>query len=187
MGCATGAGVEVRALGDYWHRDRDERTELGLLVHLAKDLNDSAAARELAERFASLAPALKELKGSPLCLVAPVPSIKSAESANQLRLPYLLAEALAAAAAGEYRPDLLVKPNPTPRLRSIEPQHRAEVVARAGYRVAEPVEGRGVVLVDDVVLTATTLDALAACVRESGAASVVAAVAARTRRIKDRV
>ena len=94
----------------------------------------------------------------------------------------MLASSLAAAGAGECRPSLVVKSNPTPRLRHLEPERRAEVVASAGYRAAEPVAGRHVVVVDDVVLTGTTLNAVTACLRGAGAASVTAAAAARTRR-----
>ena len=55
-------------------------------------------------------------------------------------------------------------------------------VAGLGYEVCEPVAGCHVVLVDDVILTGVTLGMVAACLQEAGAASVTAAVAARTRR-----
>ena len=59
-GLEASVGVGICTLGDYWQPDRDERTELGLLIHRAKDLGDSGAVRELAERFATLASALPE-------------------------------------------------------------------------------------------------------------------------------
>ncbi len=112
----------------------------------------------------------------------PVPSVPapSAED-DRPKLADLLAASLAAAGAGEYRPGLLTKTNPTPRMRYVDPERRAEVVDSAGYRVREPVVGRDIVVVDDVVLTGTTLCAVAACLRDAGAVSVTAAVAARTR------
>jgi len=77
---------------------------------------------------------------------------------------------------------MVVKGKPPPRRRDLEPERRAEVAASAGYRVRGPVAGRQIVVIDDVVLTGTTLDAVAACLHDAGAASVTAAAAARTRR-----
>ena len=181
-GLGEGAVTILLALGDYWQPDRDERTGIGELVHRAKDKRDPEAASELAERFASLATALPEADGGLPRLVVPVPS-GPVPSGNGDRpdLAKMLALALAAAGAGECRPSLVVKSNPTPRMRHLEPERRAEVVASAGYRAGGPVAGRHIVVVDDVVLTGTTLNAVVACLRDAGAASVTAAVAARTR------
>ncbi len=175
-------GVAICTLGDYWQPHRDERTEIGELVHRAKDRDDPGAAAALAERFASLAAALPEAAGGQPRLVVPVPSGPvPAGDGDRPHLARLLASSLAAAGAGECRPSLVVKSNPTPRMRHLEPDRRADVVASAGYRAGEPVAGRHIVVVDDVVLTGTTLNAVVACLRDSGAASVTAAVAARTR------
>ena len=181
-GLGEGAGTMLLALGDYWRPDRDERTGIGDLVHRAKDQRDPGAASELAERFASLATALPEAAGGQPRLVVPVPSGPvPADDGDRPDLAKLLASSLAAAGAGECRPGLVVKSNPTPRMRHLEPERRAEVVASAGYRAGEPAARRHIVVVDDVVLTGTTLNAVAACLRDAGAASVTAAVAARTR------
>ena len=67
-------GVEVLLLGDYWRPDCDERTEIGWLVHRAKDQADDAAAEALAERFAGLAEALADTPDGSERLVVPVPS-----------------------------------------------------------------------------------------------------------------
>ena len=181
-GPGEGAGTMLLTLGDYWQPDRDERTGLGELVHRAKDQGDPGAASELAERFASLATALPDAAGGLPRLVVPVPSgpVPAGDS-DRPDLANLLASSLAAAGAGECRPSLVVKSNPTPRLRHLEPERRAEVAASAGYRAGEPVAGRHIVVVDDVVLTGTTLNAVVACLRAAGAASVTAAAAARTR------
>ena len=169
-------------LGDYWQPDRDERTEIGELVRRAKDRGDLGAVSELAERFASLATALPDEAGVLSRLVVPVPSGPvPAGDGDRSDLAAMLASSLAAAGVGEYRPSLVVKGNPTPRMRHLAPERRAEVVASAGYRARMPVAGRHIVVVDDVVLTGTTLNAVAACLRSAGAASVTAAVAARTR------
>lgn len=181
-GLGEGAGTMLLALGDYWQPDRDERTGIGDLVHRAKDQRDPGAASELAGRFASLATALPEAAGGLPRLVVPVPSGPvPAGDGDRPDLAMLLASSLAAAGAGECRPSLVVKSNPTPRLRHLGPERRAEVAASAGYTAGEPAAGRHIVVVDDVVLTGTTLNAVAACLRDAGAASVTAAVAARTR------
>ena len=164
-------------LDDYWQPDCDERTEIGELVCRAKDQGDPRAASELAERFVSLATALPEPAGGLPRLVAPVPPGEGGRPDLAARL----ASSLAAAGVGEYRPSLVVKRNPTPRMRHLEPERRPEVAASAGYRASEPVVGRHIVVVDDVVLTGTTLNAVSACLHNAGAASVTAAAAARTR------
>ena len=173
-------GMAICTLGDYWRPDRDERTEVGELVHQAKDRDDAGAATELVERFACLAGRLPATDADSPRLVTPVPST-AADGNDGPHLAERLASALAAAGAGEYRPGLVVKSHPTPRLRHVDPQRRAEVAASAGYRARESVAGRHVVVVDDVVLTGTTLNAMATCLHDAGAASVTAAVAARTR------
>ena len=182
----VGTGVEISAgiwvLGDYWRPDRDERTEIGLLVHRAKDQGDPGAARELVERFVGLARLLPEAPDGLPRLVAPVPSVPvPVGEDDRPKLAELLAASLAAAGAGEHRPSSMAKSNPTPRMRHVDPERRAEVVASAGYRARESVAGCHIVVVDDVVLTGTTLRAVAACLRDAGAASVTAAVAACTR------
>ncbi len=175
-------GVAVRTLGEYWRPDRDERTGIGELVRRAKDQGDRGAAADLVERFAGLAGNLPTADGGSSRLVTPVPSGPAADGDDDRpHLAELLAVSLAAAGAGEYRPGLVVRSNPTPRLRHVDPERRAEVAASTGYRACDSVAGQHIVVVDDVVLTGTTLQAVAACLRDAGAASVTAAAAARTR------
>ena len=176
-----GLGVEIYALGDYWRADCDERTDLGWLVHRAKDQADDAAASELAGRFAGLAQALAESPDGSERLVVPVPSITTADATDRPTLAGVLAGSLAAAGAGQHRPDLVARMAVTPRLRHIEPSQRPELAAAAGYHASETAAGRHIVVVDDVLLTGATIGAVAACLRDAGAGSVTAAVAARTR------
>ena len=182
-GLAAKVGARLLVLGDYWHPDRGERTAVGLLIHRARDLAEDVAAQELAKRFASLASHLAETADGSGRLVVPVPSKPVlAGEGDRPHLATHLAASLAAAGAGEYRPSLVAKTNDTPRLRHMDPQWRADVAASAGYRAGESAAGRHIVVVDDVVLTGSTVRAVVACLRDAGAASVTAAVAARTRR-----
>ena len=176
-------GVELHLLGDYWRPDCDERTDIGWLVHRAKDQGDAAVARELAVRFAGLAETLPDSPDGSERLVVPVPSTLPVDGATgELSLVDVLAGALAGAGAGECRRDLVVRTVATPRLRHVDPQHRTETAAAAGYRASDAAAGRHVVVVDDVILTGATVGAVTACLRDAGAASVTAAVAAATRR-----
>ena len=177
-------GVELVMLADYWRPDRDRRTDVGTLVHRAKDQGDPGASAELADRFSGLAEALAETPDGCRRLVVPVPpTMAAADATGGSLLVDVLARSLAAAGAGEYRGDLVVRTAATPRLRHVDPQQRTEIAASAGYRASDTVAGRHVVVVDDVILTGATVGAVAACLRNAGAASVTAAVAARTRRV----
>ena len=171
----------VHVLGCYWHPERSVRTDIGELVHRAKDRFDEAASAELAARFAGLAGCVTEQFGEVAPLIVPVPARPSLETGPHEHLASVLARALAEASGGTCRPDVLTRRHDGPKLRGTDPAGRAEAAARAGYEVCAPVEGRHVVLVDDVILTGATLSAVAACLKEAGAASITAAVAARTR------
>ncbi len=181
MRSLTTLGVELVLLADYWRVDCDERTDIGRLVHRAKDQDDPEAATELADRFAGLAGALAETPDGSYRLVVPVPPTLPATDTTGGLLVDGLARSLAAAGAGEYRGDLVARTAATPRLRHIDPQQRTEIAAAAGYQASDAAAGRHVVVVDDVILTGTTVEAVAACLSKAGAASVTAAVAARTR------
>lgn len=174
-------------LGDYWAAPGGDppgaepvRTEVGELVHRAKDSGDEAAAAELGRRLVHLAGRSLPPQAGLVPLVVGVPS----HPAPAVDLPAVLAAALAAAGIGEHRPGLLVRRCRTPKLRDIaaDPARRYDMAAEAGYEVTEPVASRSVVLVDDVILTGTTLRFITAKLRAAGAASVTAAAAARTRR-----
>lgn len=174
-------------LDDYWTSPRagsaggvPARTEVGELVHRAKDLSDEAAAAELGRRLARLARRLLPPQAGPLPLVIGVPS----HPAPTVDLPAVLAEALVAVGIGEHRPSLIVRRHRTQKLRDLgaDAARRLDTVAAAGYEVTEPVAGRAVVLVDDVILTGTTLRFIAAKLQAEGAGPVTAAAAARTRR-----
>lgn len=156
------------------------RTEVGELVQRAKDSSDEAASAELGRRLARLVRQSLLVQAGPLPLVVGVPS----HPVPAVDLPTVLAEALAAAGIGEHRPALIVRRHRTQKLRDLSPDagQRLDTMAAAGYEVTEPVTGRAVVLVDDVILTGTTLRFIAAKLQAAGANPVTAAAAARTRR-----
>ena len=200
-GCSLAVpGVELVLLGDYWRPGCDQRSDIGWMVHRAKDQDDLGAAAALAGRFAGLAETLAKTPDGSDRLVVPVPPTVPQAGSGDGRLPADdteamvtdagfdgrplvdgLARSLAAAGAGQYRRDLVVRTAVTPRLRHVDPQQRPELAARAGYRASQAAGGRHVLVVDDVILTGTTVAAVAACLYEAKAASVTAAVAARPR------
>lgn len=203
--CAILGGCSV--LGEYWHEDRSERTGIGELVHRAKDHADAEAADELAGLFAVMAGGLGVPVGigagaggsrgsghstgeprlpapghsaTPARLVAAVPSA-STDDAPHFQLSSVLARRLGDEGVGVYVPDLLVRGSRTFRVRDVPPALRPAAVAKVGYEVAFDVAGCTVILVDDVILTGSTIRAVSALLGAAGAAGVVAVVAARTR------
>ena len=204
----TGAN-DLLVLGDYWQPDGMERSWVGQLVHRAKDHADARAAADLGDRFAQLAEALRDARvlrdvqsqqdarvlrdKSPRLddrsewvahaesarLVVAVPPSSGAPGSQ---LSAVLAQALAEAGGGCYLPGAVVRTREGPRMRDLMPSLRVAAAVEAGYEVRAPVAGRPVVLVDDVILTGATLGEITARLQTAGAASVVAAVAARTRR-----
>lgn len=177
----------VFVLDDYWFPDRTERTHVGELVYRAKDQGDFKAARDLADLFKTLGAQVGKVEGfvkdRKPPLIAAVPS--SGQKAV-FQLNVLLAEALAETGVGTYLAGLLTRQNTELRLREVSPDLRYHDVAELGYavkasRIRTSNVGWPVILVDDVILTGSTLRMLAALLRKAGATSVIALVAARTR------
>ena len=162
------AGVDrLLVMGDVWEPGEPRRTELGRLL--------------AAEDHERLAGRLGEFAADHLAapaLVAAVPS----DPQRARPLPARLAAAVAGAAGLAHEPDLVVRHRSTPRLRDTAPGDRPALVRAAHYGVSRPLDGDTVVLVDDVVLTGTTLAHLAELLVDAGAGSVIAVVAGRTRR-----
>lgn len=171
---ATSHSVEV--LGTIWHGDRDERTPLGRLVEAAKDRGDDAAvalvAAEVGEWATATAGAVE-----PGSLVVGIPA--SPDRPN--RLVPAVAQSLASA-WGVAHSDAVVRHRSTVRLRELPAADRPAMVEEADYEVVGGVDGRPVVLVDDVVLSGTTLGHVANLLLEAGASSVRLVAVARARR-----
>ena len=166
----------IDVLGTVWHTDRHERTSLGCLVEAAKDRDDSTArARIVDEVHAWVADGRLEV--DPDAIVIGIPSSPDR--------PNLLVSAVAravATATGSVSVDAVVRHRVTGRLRDLDPTERPATVLAANYEVVEEVEGRHVVLVDDVVLSGTTLSHVADLLLAAGADSVRSVAIARSRR-----
>ncbi|GJM39717.1 MAG: hypothetical protein DHS20C19_30840 [Acidimicrobiales bacterium] len=164
----------LHVMGEYWEPDADEPTALGALVGAVRNAESVSALREL-ERL---------LSGFVLGLDLPVGPLVAAVPPGPDRVAHPV-PSLAACVAEALDVDsvraVLTRSFATPQLRDTPVGRRRDVVEAAGYAVNATVRGRSVVLVDDVVLTGTTLDYLAEILLDAGAAEVVGIVAARTR------
>ncbi|MEM8706679.1 MAG: phosphoribosyltransferase family protein [Actinomycetota bacterium] len=166
----------VDVLGTIWHADRTERTPLGRLVEAAKDRDDDAAVALLAAEMQAWV-ATGGVAVDPTAIVVGIPA--SPDRPN--RLVPAVARALAGAAGAAYD-DAVVRHTATVRLRELPPEARPTMVAAADYEVVGGVDGRAVVLVDDVVLSGATLGHVAELLRDAGAGSVHLVALARSRR-----
>ena len=84
--------------------------------------------------------------------------------------------------AGDRMQRVVERRNVTARLRDVEPADRAAVAQAGGYVITAECAGMNVVVLDDVVLTGTTVRHVGELLAAAGAASVVGVVLARTRR-----
>jgi len=159
--------------GEYWNDD-GERSDIGALVSAAKDDDDPRAAIELARRVGEWATTLEIPRDPIVTAVPPNP-------AKPDHLAATLAAAVATALGTPLVLDLIARRFATDRLRDTPIADRPAMADAAGYVVDDVALGRNVVLLDDVVLTGTTVDHLAHRLRGAGAASVTVLVGARTR------
>ncbi len=170
-------------MGAHWLPDLSDLSAIGHLVNRAKDLADADAADELCEMLGEFARHEPLLAGHPsrsgdATIVVPVPPNPTARD----HLAPRLATAVATALDLPVDHELAIRRHPTRRLRDTEVSQRQVTAERAGYEVTRPMEGANVVLVDDVVMTGTTLGHLAEILTRAGAARIDAVVATRTTR-----
>jgi hypothetical protein len=158
---------QLHVMGDVWEHDEARRTDLGHLL----EAGDHAA---LASRLGEFA--VGHVAG-PAVVVAVPPDPTRART-----LPALLATAVARSAGLALEPGLLVRRGSTSPLRHAAPPDRPALALAARYEVTRPLDGDTVVLVDDVVLTGTTLSHVGRRLAEAGAGQVIGVVAGRTRR-----
>lgn len=149
--------------------------ELRRLIHLLKYDHMQPLAARLGDRIAELSPRIGE---ADLVLAAPLHWRRNRERGfNQASL-------LAARAAGVW--GLRFEPQALERTKATTPQaglSRAARLAnvRGAFRVRDRrvVDGRRIVLIDDVMTTGATLDACARALKRAGAKTVAAVTLAR--------
>jgi predicted amidophosphoribosyltransferase len=164
---------EVHVLGDYWREGVDEPTELGELIASAKDLGSAEALSRLREMLFDF---VGTLDLPETCLVVAVPPGPEREAHPVPSLATAVGSGLGADVVA-----VIERRDATARLRDTPPDRRRAVVEAARYEIVGDVRGRHVVLVDDVILTGTTLRHLAGLLVAAGAERVDAVVAGRTR------
>ena len=173
----------IHVMGAYWYDDDPLRTPLGELIASAKDHHSATAVAELQQQMSNFARDLESASGGTVTetstdtLVVPVPN----GNGGNRRLVPALASAFADAIGASVCEALTRREIPA-RMRDTPLQQRLAVVQASGYEVHMQFEGHGVVLVDDVVMTGTTLRYQAQLLRDAGATKVIGVVAAQTRR-----
>lgn len=159
-----------------WEPDRSERTHVGELIRAAKERSDRAAIASLVQEARQWATSL-DLELDADTLVVPIPSSPDR--------PNLLVPAVAAALGqqwGKAVGAVVERHAVTPRLRDLELGERPGVAAAGDYRFVGDAAVSSIILVDDVVLTGTTLDHVSGILRTAGVERVMAVVLARSRR-----
>lgn len=162
-------------MGEHWLPGGHQRSPLGNLVARAKDGREPEAITELADLIGEWVVTLALPEHTVVTAVAPNPD-------REDHLAEALAGAVAAALRSPLELDLVLRRYSTPRLRDAEPDDRPAITEAAGYSVDPAVRGRAVVLVDDVVLTGTTINHIAGLLDAEGAGEVFGLAASRTRR-----
>jgi len=173
----------LHVMGEHWLDNLDDLTDLGRLVNQAKDHDDDAACERLCRLIGEFVVGRPGLNSHPsrsgdAVIVAAVPP-------NPLVRDHLaphLATAVATALGHHHDSDLIIRRHPTARLRDTEPSRRRATASLAGYEVTRPLEGATVILVDDVIMTGTTVGFIVEILVKAGAGRTEVVVASRTRR-----
>jgi len=145
-------------------------------VHALKYNHLSALARPMGEMMA----AYLEAEALPVDLVVPVPLFGRRERLRGYNQSALLGREVARLCGLPLAEGGLARRRDTaPQARSVDAEARRRNVAGAFVADGRWVEGRRVLLIDDVMTTGATLDACAQGLRQAGAASVWALTFAR--------
>ncbi|MGD8237339.1 MAG: ComF family protein [Armatimonadota bacterium] len=136
----------------------------------------------LAEFVRELPPGPQAIDADAIDAVVPVPLHEARENWRGYNQAVLLAEHLAAAIERPLRPDVLVRRRPTEPQIDLTPRQRQTNV-RGAFEVPLPeaVEGRSLLLIDDVFTTGSTLSECARVLKRAGAAHVACLTLTRSR------
>jgi len=170
-------GSEFLGYDEYGHEQFDtRRTEVGELLYRLKYRSDASALEEIgavAEKFIRSwgvafdvivpAPPTRSRRVQPLHQIAD-------ELAKRFRVPVIKAVSKKAAGAAE--------------LKNLREYHEREAVLEGALMVdARTINGKRVLLLDDLIRSGATLSAVARALNEAGAATVLAFALTRTRRV----
>jgi len=174
------------ALDEVWALDmhmvnESERTQIGEAVYRAKTygpghLGDSAIGEKLANLMGSR---FAEHPG--ICradLVLGVPANPPKQPHN---LPEVLALGVSRSAGLPLDQELLIKVRPTSEIKDLPNEDKLDALEGA-YKVARPLKGEDVVIVDDLYFSGSTMGYIAGLLSDAGASSVVGLVATKTLR-----
>jgi predicted amidophosphoribosyltransferase len=167
------------------HWRGEARTPMGDLVSEAKTYAQGKPGdRDAAERLGAclawwaqhLAAANPQSKIEEASVVCAVPANPRKAPFN---LPDLLAEQVAAALNVRCDLDLVVKRRPTNQIKYEADRVRKVAALQGAFEATRPLDSQTVVVVDDLVLSGATLEAVASALRSRGATRVIALVATR--------
>lgn len=152
--------------------------DLRQLVHLFKYGHMRPLARPLADR---MAPFLEEL--GPIDLMTPVPLHRLRRWRRGFNQSDLLAQELSRLTGIPWRRDVLRRVRATrPQFGLSHRQRRMNVQGAFAVRRPEAIEGRKILLIDDIMTTGATIEACASVLRAGGVDSVAALTIARAKR-----
>lgn len=169
---------ECWAIDLYW-RDAT-RSAIGELVFDAKYQHATRALEHLSHCVGwwarELATAMPVSQFGTADVVCPMP-------ANPEKRPFGVPAALAVAVSEALNrpldPSLVVKPRPTRQVKFMDGKATKARALASAFAVDGDARGKRVVIVDDVVFSGATLEAVAAALRAAGAARIMALVAAK--------
>jgi ComF family protein len=159
---------EVAAWG--WHRDPLRKAVLGLKYGANLAMGDALCQHLLA----LVTPWKKEID-----LIMPIPLSRERERARGYNQAALIARPLGQALDLAYRPKALDRVRDTDSQVGKNLSERRKNVSGAFRANSILVNGKRVLLVDDVLTTGSTLDAAAEALKQAGAARVLAVVVSR--------
>lgn len=117
--------------------------------------------------------------GGPPPVVVPIPLHWQRQRTRGFNQAGEIARVVARATGWPLRPDVLRRPRPTREQSGLTAQARRRNLRRA-FSVAGVVEGRAILLVDDVITTGATVEGAAAALAAAGAGAIEAWAVART-------